>query len=128
MTVIATWDNEGHESLRYIHYGRWTWEEVDEAVAEAQDMLRGNRRQIHVIIDLRESASIEDGDPAREKRALSIAPGRETEVIFVGARAQSRTYYAVMRHRYKGRRTKEHFHFTHDLDEARQLLPVPAYV
>ncbi len=128
MTVIATWDNERHETIRYIHYGMWTWEEVDEAVENAQSMLRGTRRQIHVIIDLRESARTEDGEPAREKHPLSIAPGRETEVIFVGNRQQARTYYAVMRHRYKGRRTKEHFHFTGEIDEARDVLPVHAFV
>lgn len=127
MTVLATWDNEDRAVLRYIHYGRWTWQQVDEAVAEARQMLRGHRRQIHVIIDLRESADIKDDDSAREKQNLSIAPGRETEVVFVGSRQQARVYYRVMRHRYKGRRSKDHFHFTHSLEEAQSLLPVPAY-
>lgn len=127
MTVVATWDDKQRAVIRYIHYGNWTWAEVDAAVVEAQAMLRGNRRQVHVIIDLRESATIEDSEAARQKHALSIAPGRETEVIFVGPRKQARVYYSVMRHRYKGRRTKEHFHFTQELDEAKKLLVTPAY-
>lgn len=127
MTVVAAWDNKERAVIRYIHYGNWTWQEVDKAVADAQAMLRGNRRQVHVIIDLRESAGIKDDESARMKHPLSIAPGRETEVIFVGPRRQARVYYSVMRHRYKGRRTKEHFHFTADIEEAHRIIPVPAY-
>ncbi|NJL56805.1 hypothetical protein HC928_17880 [bacterium] len=125
MTVIASWDNDDTTVLRYIHYGCWSWSDVDQAIKEAQAMLR-TRRHTHVIIDLRESARVIDSDEVREKCALSIAPGRETEVVFVGPRTQARLYYSVMRHRYKGRRTRDHFHFTDDLDEARRLLPVYA--
>jgi hypothetical protein len=129
MGITVAWDNREKTILRYIHYGMWTWAELDAAVTEARRLFRSVTHPVHVIIDLRESRPLPPlttmpALPARP--VLSLAPDRGSKLIFVGSAAITRPYQDAARLRYRARRSKTRVAFIPTLEEARLRLRVMA--
>jgi hypothetical protein len=121
VSVLTAWDNKARTTLRYIHYGYWTWADVNRAVEEAQLRFRQTRHTVHVIIDLRESASLPD-IALREKSTLSLGHGRDGMLILVGVGSLTWPYYDVVKRIYRNRRSSDQVQFVETLEEARALL------
>jgi hypothetical protein len=129
MGITVAWDNPEKTILRYVHYGGWTWAELDAAVTEARRLFRSVTHPVHVIIDLRESRPLPPlttmpSLPARP--VLSLAPDRGSKLIFVGSAAITRPYQDAARLRYRARRSKSRVAFIPTVEEARLRLRVVA--
>jgi hypothetical protein len=129
MGITVAWDNPEKTILRYVHYGGWTWAELDAAVAEARHRFRSVTHPVHVIIDLRESRPLPPltlMPPLPTRPVLSLAPDRGSKLIFVGSAAITRPYQDAARLRYRARRSKSRVAFIPTLEEARLRLRVMA--
>lgn len=121
MSVIVTWDNRNRNALRYIHYGNWTWNQLDDALEESHQKLRRVHETVHVIIDLRESGALPRLPVMREKGTLSLGQSKDGLLILVGVNSLTWPYFDVLKRLYRNRRNREHVHFVDTLEEARAL-------
>lgn len=122
MSIQVAWDSSDLTILRYIHYGSWTWENLDDAIAIAEPMIRGMRHPVHVIVDLRESCDVPNLDQMTESRALSLAPGTTSYLILVGEIWVTRKFYELTKRLYRNRRSRNQLAYTESLKQARQII------
>lgn len=122
MSITLTWDNVSKSALRYVHYGYWTWDDLNRAVDEAQYKFRHHRHTVHVIVDLRESAGLPEWPMIREKNRHVPGHGKDSQIILVGSASLTWPYLDIMRKLFRSRRSSEHIHYVETLEDARRLV------
>jgi hypothetical protein len=122
MTIRATWDNTNKSTVRYIFYGAWTWEQMDSAVADAQELFMSVGYHVDVIVDLRESNLPTGSDMLESARKMPLIPRENNLLVFVGDPTMCQSIYATMRKLYRVRQMKENVLFTTSLEKARTML------
>jgi regulator of extracellular matrix RemA (YlzA/DUF370 family) len=126
MTILPVWDNDKKTILRYVHYGTWTWDELDQAVERAQAMFKSVRHHVDVIIDLRESGMLPDNAYARPRRPVLLAGSANNLLVVLGPTGLAQNYYETARKLYMDARDRDNLAYASILDDARSLLHSPA--
>ncbi len=122
MSIQVTWDSPDLTILRYIHYGSWTWNNLDDAIAIAEPMIRGTSHPVHVIVDLRESIDVPNLRQFDDPRPLSLAPGTSSYLILVGEIWMTRKFYELTKRLYRSRRSRTQIAYTESIDQARNII------
>lgn len=122
MSVVPAWHNADHTVLRYIHYGNWSWTQLDDAVAKAQDMFTSVKHPVHVIIDLRESGTLPQDSLPLLKRPLTLSPDQETMVLILGPMALGQAYYEAVSRIYREKRSPQKVEYITIIEDAHEIL------
>jgi hypothetical protein len=74
MAITVDWDNDEKTTLRYIYTGRWNWDEYNNAVSRAHELVAGIDYPINVIADFSESRLMPDLAISGFKKSLETNP------------------------------------------------------
>lgn len=61
MPVTVEWFNDEHTMIRYEFIGRWSWEELHDAIEQVQAMIGGVSHRVDILIDLSQNQGIPSG-------------------------------------------------------------------
>lgn len=122
MSVTVEWDNELGSTLRYTFTGRWTWEELDDALAKAHDLIDENPlgAGVNSIFDMRKGQGIPNGFLLYLKQLASVEPFCTHLTMVVGG---DKLVQATFRLLYRlAPQTRDHFVEVASLSTARARL------
>lgn len=122
MGITVQWDNEIGHTLYYTFSGRWTWEELDNALSKGQDLMEktGLGISANSIFDMRKGDGIPNGFLLYLKQLASIEPFCSAQTMVVGG---DKLVQATFRLLYRlAPKTREHFIEVSSLSTARARL------
>ena len=122
MSIQVAWDSDDYTVLRYIFYGWWSWQDLDDAVAIAEPMIRSVPHPVHVLIDLRESCDVPNLDTMEDTRAMSMAPGTSSYLILTGEIWMTRKFYELSKRLYRSRRPRNLIAYSEVIHQARDII------
>lgn len=120
MPVDLLWDNEQQTALRYRVEGRWNWEDLFAAIAQAHAWMDQCTQPIDILIDMRMAATIPSGPFWQAKHMAAIKHTLTQHIVFVGAGKTIQAFVEVFRR--TTHRSLSHLHFVDSLAAARTLL------
>ncbi|NDJ61277.1 MAG: hypothetical protein GYB67_09140 [Chloroflexi bacterium] len=97
MSVYVTWDDLGHNVLRYEFTPPWTWNEFTAASELVQTMITETPHEVFVIMDVRTVGAIPPGSMTYVTRPAQAMPANTVAVFVVGANAVIQTLFGVFR-------------------------------
>jgi len=121
MPVNLLWDDAEKSILRYQYEGKWTWEELHDAIVQAHAIADAIQYRIDVIFDFTGSAGL----PAKPlSHAPSVARELPTQtglVVVVGGTFFS-TMLSIFNRVYPHFGSASRYKSAHTLDEAHALI------
>lgn len=121
MGIQVVWDNDGKTIMRYIYDSSWTWDQLADAIKQAEALYGDSDHKVGVIIDLTNSSMLPK-DALSRGRTMADAPHFEKLTIVVGANAFVRSFKNLFDKLYSAKIASREVHFAADLPEARQII------
>lgn len=124
MDIQVVWDNPQQNIIRITLKRGWTWDDLQRAIQESDDLIISVPQVVHLLIDIREAGGVprEWMTRAGELFARGEARPNEGQKIVVGAgmliRAAYQGFLAVYGRNLQGRP----FQFAATVEEARTLI------
>lgn len=122
MSIEVSWDNGPHTIIRYDFFEQWTWEEMEAALIEANQMMATVPHTVDIIIDMSQGWRLPRGNLlVRGKRIMvTMPPDNMGLTVVTGGSAFAETIASALVRVY--RRLGEKILFTSSLDDARRLI------
>lgn len=128
MQINVAWDNNDHRIVRIVFQRGWTWQDLRQAIHQADDLITSENHTVHLVIDIHDAGGI-PGDfisRAGELFAQGNARSNEGQKIVVGAGTLIRLAYKGVLKVYGSKLEGRPFIFADNLDEARAMLTAPS--
>lgn len=128
MQINVGWDNSDHRIVRIVFQRGWTWQDLRQAVQQADELIKSEPHTVHLVIDIHDAGGL-PGDfisRAGELFAQGEARSNEGQKIVIGAGTLIRMAYKGFLKVYGSRLEGRHFTFADNLDEARAMLATPS--
>lgn len=123
MAIQTQWDDEQKQIIRVEVEGRWSWEELQTALARTIEMMDSVPHKVDFIIDVSRSSLIPGGaTQAAQSVATPETHRNEGIKVVVGANALMRIGYEAYRRINKSLGKNQEFHFAKTQDEARAFI------
>ncbi len=124
MGIAVIWDDENSTTIRYEVVGKWTWDDMLNAIAASNAMLEHVERNINFIYDFRASAGVPDGALGQLRRFVGNEHPKTGRQVVVGAPKSAMMMLAqglisMVKRIY---RTDWGLQFADSLEQARALL------
>jgi hypothetical protein len=128
MQINVAWDNNDHRIVRIVFQRGWTWQDLRQAVQQADELIRSEPHTVHLVIDIHDAGGIPGDFIARasELFAQGHARSNEGQKIVIGAGTLMRMAYKGFLAVYGSKLEGRPFIFADNLDEARILLAEPS--
>ena len=124
MKIEVAWDNNDHRIVRIAFQRGWTWQDLQQAVERADQLIISKVHTVHLVIDIQNAGGI-PGDfisRAGELFAQGDARSNEGQKIVIGAGALIRMAYKGFLKIYGSKLEGRPFTFADNLEAARALL------
>ena len=124
MKIVVGWDSSEHDVVRIGFQRGWTWQDLRQAVEEADQLITSQAHTVHLIIDIHEAGGI-PGDfisRAGELFAQGDARDNEGQKIVIGAGSLIRMAYKGFLAVYGSKLEGRPFQFADNLNSARAML------
>ena len=128
MQINVAWDNSDHRIVRIVFQRGWTWQDLHQAVHQADALIKSETHTVHLVIDIHDAGGI-PGDfisRAGELFAQGEARSNEGQKIVIGAGGLIRMAYKGFLKVYGSKLEGRPFVFADNLDAARALLATPS--
>ncbi len=129
MTIQVGWDNNEQQHIVRIVFQRgWTWNDLNQAVKQADALIISQSHRVDLLIDIQEAGGI-PGDfitRAGELFAQGEARANEGQKVVVGAGTLIRIAYKTFLRVYGSKLEGRPFIFADTLESARVLLALPS--
>ncbi|MBA3868408.1 MAG: hypothetical protein H0X30_04590 [Anaerolineae bacterium] len=128
MQINVAWDNSDHRIVRIVFQRGWTWQDLHQAVHQADALITSETHTVHLVIDIHDAGGI-PGDfisRAGELFAQGDARSNEGQKIVIGAGGLIRIAYKGFLKVYGSKLEGRPFIFADNLDAARELLATPS--
>jgi hypothetical protein len=123
MAIDVHWDNDECNILRVEFIGRWTWNELNAALAQATAMMDEQQCQrADIIADLKQITSVPSLFLPHVRSILQQRDPRMNMTILVGMNDLVRTIWGIVSQAYGLLGRQERYFMVKTVDEARQLL------
>ncbi len=123
MPIEVAWGDPAQTTILLRLERGWTWEELTQAVAQADALITSVGHQVHLLIDLRGSGIPRDFlRVAQDLFDQGDARPNEGQRIVIGAGPLARAAYQGLRSVYGAQLAERPIRFADDLDQARQML------
>jgi hypothetical protein len=100
MGIKVTWDNEDHSAIRYDYEGKWTWNDLYEAVKECHRLLDSVNYKVDSIIDLEHSSLLPENALSHGQSVVKMSHPNQGIMIVVGANALVRSLLDIYKRIY----------------------------
>lgn len=123
MPIQVSWDNS-QQNIIHIRLGRgWTWDDLQDAIQQADDLIVSVPQVVHLLIDIREAGGLPRDWISRAGQLFTQGEARpnEGQKFVVGANLLIRAAYQGYATLYGQERP---FQFAVTLDEAREMIAV----
>ena len=84
MAVTVEWFNAEQTIIRYEFVGRWSWEELHDAIEQVQTMIGGVGHRVDIVIDLTQNRGIPSGALAQMRGGTMRANDNWGMGVFIG--------------------------------------------
>ena len=124
MKINVAWDNNDHQIVRIVFQRGWTWQDLHDAVKQADKLITSESHTVNLVIDIHDAGGI-PGDfisRAGELFAQGDARSNEGQKIVVGAGTLIRIAYKGFLKVYGSKLEGRPFIFADNLDTARAML------
>jgi len=124
MQINVAWDNNDHRIVRIVFQRGWTWQDLHQAIQQADQLIRSEPHTVNLVIDISEAGGI-PGDfisRAGELFAQGEARSNEGQKIVIGAGTLMRMAYKGFLKVYGSKLEGRPFIFADNLDTARAML------
>ena len=128
MQINVGWDNSDHRIVRIVFQRGWTWQDLRQAVQQADELIKSEPHTVHLVIDIHDAGGL-PGDfisRAGELFAQGEARSNEGQKIVIGAGTLIRMAYKGFLKVYGNKLEGRPFTFADNLDEARAMLVTPS--
>ena len=127
MSIEIQWDNPEQTIIRLELKRSWTWEELDQAIHEADKLITSVNHMVHIIIDIRKAGGIPSDfmSMAGDIFASGDARSNEGKRVVVGAGSLIRIAYSGVLAVYGHKLANRPFLFAANMDEAYKLITQP---
>jgi hypothetical protein len=118
MSFNLTWENTAQTVLRFEFQGTWTWEEYNEAIDDACELINSVEHNVQIIFI--QTKFTPNGSPIPHiQRTTRLIPRNVSKLIMVGGPIFLRSLYEVMVK--VNSRLSNQIVFVNTVDEAYQL-------
>ena len=124
MQINVAWDNNDHRIVRIVFQRGWTWQDLNQAIQQADQLIRSEPHTVNLVIDISAAGGI-PGDfisRAGELFAQGEARSNEGQKIVIGAGTLMRMAYKGFLKVYGSKLEGRPFIFADNLDTARAML------
>jgi len=123
MAILVEWDNKAKSAVLVEFESIWTWDELDEALDQMDQMIAGVTHRVDVIVDL-EGSKIPKDFMSAAKRLLENPEQRDNEGarIIIGANKTMQAVYSTVKSAFGERIAGRDLLFAPSLDDARAIL------
>jgi hypothetical protein len=124
MQINVGWDNSDHRIVRIVFQRGWTWQDLRQAIHQADELINSEPHTVHLVIDIHDARGL-PGDfitRAGELFAQGEARSNEGQKIVIGAGTLIRMAYKGFLKFYGNKLEGRPFTFADNLDEARAML------
>jgi hypothetical protein len=121
MPVNLLWDDPDKSILRFEYQGKWTWEELHNAIVQAADELHETRYRVDTIHDLTDSRGLPPDALARAPSIARQLSNRNGIVVVIGG-AFFNTMLSIFNRVYPQFGSASRYKSAHTLDEAYDLI------
>ena len=128
MQINVGWDNSDHRIVRIVFQRGWTWQDLRQAIHQADELINSEPHTVHLVIDIHDAGGL-PGDfisRAGELFAQGEARSNEGQKIVIGAGTLIRMAYKGFLKVYGNKLEGRPFTFADNLDEARTMLATPS--
>ena len=128
MQINVAWDNNDHRIVRIVFQHGWTWQDLRQAIHQADELINSEPHMVHLVIDIHDAGGL-PGDfitRAGELFAQGHARSNEGQKIVIGAGTLIRIAYKGFLKVYGSKLEGRPFTFADDLDAARAMLTAPS--
>ncbi len=128
MQINVGWDGTDHRIVRIVFQRGWTWQDLHQAVYQADALITSEPHTVHLVIDIHDAGGI-PGDfisRAGELFAQGEARSNEGQKIVIGAGTLIKIAYKGFLKVYGRKLEGRPFVFADNLDEARAMLAAPS--
>ena len=122
MPITVEWFTDEKTVIHYEYKGKWTWEELYNAIAISNKMIDTVEGVVDTIIDLRQSSMVPANVFSHGKQALANAHPRQGKMVIVGAHRFILTLYDTFVKVYNRPGEKLPTVFIATIEEAAQYL------
>lgn len=86
MPIMVDWYNADRNALIYTYHGRWTWRDLERAVAQGHALMQTVPYTVHVVIDVGQMALLPTDmiSSLDRKRIKDLAPPNYGKLIIYG--------------------------------------------
>jgi len=120
MPISISWDNTDKTIIQYRFEGRWTWDEFNKGLFEANSMMDSVNHTVHVIVNMGNSAALPRGAITQIASLRTRKHPRIGVTILVGASSLVQSIHSAMTKIYAG--IDRNFKMLPTLEEARAVL------
>jgi len=85
MSIVVKWDTEEKSIVRYEVSGRWTWDEMYQAILEAHALADSVTYKVEAIVDMSNTRHVPGGASPHAKNMLGTTHPNMGRVVIVGA-------------------------------------------
>ncbi len=123
MAIVTRWDNKNKTVILLEFESEWTWNELEEAVQQADNLIGSVGHHVDLIIDL-EGTSIPRDFLTAAKSLLSSGEARPNEGarVVVGANGAIRTLYQTIQKTFNNAVEGREVLFASSLADARAII------
>lgn len=123
MAILVEWDDRAQSAVLIEFESMWTWEELDVALDQMDQMIGSVSHRVDVIIDL-EGSKIPKDFMSAAKRLLENPEQRDNEGsrIVIGANKAMQAVYTTVKSAFSERINGRDILFAPSLDDARAIL------
>ena len=128
MQINVGWDNSDHRIVRIVFQRGWTWQDLREAIHQADHLIVSEPYTVNLVIDIHDAGGIPGDFISRAGELFSQGEARanEGQKIVVGAGTLMRMAYKAFLKVYGSKLEGRPFIFADNLDDARAMLATPS--
>lgn len=131
MTIQVGWDNNEQSIVRIVFQRGWTWNNLNQAVKQADELIISQPHRVDLLIDIHEAGGIPGDFISRAGEIFAQggeARANEGQKVVVGAGTLIRIAYKTFLRVYGSKLEGRPFIFADTLESARALLALPSSV
>jgi len=123
MGILTTWDDRAQTRVLIEFESTWTWDELEQAIEVADQMIGSVSHQVDLMIDVEGSTLPKDFlNAARNLLANPEGRPNEGSRVVIGANKVIRTAYGTLQKTFGEKLVGREIVFAEDIPQARSLL------
>jgi hypothetical protein len=128
MQINVGWDGNDHRIVRIVFQHGWTWQDLHQAVHQADQLITSETHTVHLVIDIHDAGGIPGDFISRAGELFEGGDARSNEgqKIVIGAGTLMKIAYKGFLKVYGSKLEGRPFVFADNLDEARAMLAEPS--